>query len=434
MDLRKATADYAGATRLYQQGNLHRARDVAERALLDLSSLPTSNSTLEGNVDDGDDDSVAVRPPSHSATPSNAPAHHQLYGNLLLLLASIYTAVREDAEAERLLATCEGYWREHLAHGGGGGCSDVNKKRGANHHHNNYRGSSVEKGEAADLTCYDVDEGLAAVAYNRAVLQLEQLHDTTPTAASDHHHQQQRHQHAMLPSVMHVSFALSSSPLCVRGSTENKEEQERQQQRQQEVATHILHTYLDSARDRLRHTLGAPRCLLADVYHSCGVCLYYMRDYIGALEAWQQSLAIRVHVHSCLTSRQESSANAKTGQVKKKSKAASAPANSVEELKVALTLEHIAQVYQLIDGKAAEALKMCDTVAVTRERFLGPLHPLYARTLFLKAVLASRLRRVELARALLEACDDICHRNGSECSPEFVEQVRQWKVYVGVSS
>jgi hypothetical protein len=372
-DLAGAAASFAEATRLYYAGNLHSARDVAEQLLL---SLATSSAERMG---------TPMTDPSNRSRFTDATRegcqrqHHQLFGNVLLLLCSVYTAVREYSEAERLLAVCEGYWKEHL--------------------HNNDTG--IVK---TSTPCRDLDEGLAGVAYNRAVLQLEQLR--CPTAASD------EDRHTMITDPAHMPTVPPPFSLL---DIEKEEEQRRRC-----VAADILTRHLDDARDRLNHAVGPLRCLLADVHHSRGVCRYYCRDYVGALEAWQQSIGIRVHLHHHLTRRQAKAAVADDDS----------GGSAVEELKLALTMEHVAHVYQLIDGRMVDALKVYDVVAATRERLLGPAHPLCARTLLGKAVLASTLGRTTVARALLDRCRALCTEGGAAFDAKLAEDVRRWHGFV----
>lgn len=341
-----AAACLAEATRLYQQGNLHGARDVAEEALLSLSSSTGTTVNSQTTTSSSGDNTT-----QHIT--NTAQHRHALFGNALLLLSAVYTAVRDFAEADRLLVTCEGYWREHLGH-----CA----------------------GDASQEGKLEVNEGLAGVAYNRAVLRLEQL----------------------------------DGERAITTQSQSQSQSQQQQQHRREVADAVLHTYLDDARERLDHTLGRQRCLLADVHHSIGVCHLHCRRYVEALSAWQQSLAIRTRVqHRCQAD-----------------DAAAAAAGDAEELKVALTLEHVAQVYQLLEGRGDEALRMLDAVADTRAGLLGPRHPLYARTLLAKAVLAEKLGRLRLARALLEACHGICGRSDCECDAAFVKDVEQWRCYL----
>ncbi|KPA76554.1 hypothetical protein ABB37_07844 [Leptomonas pyrrhocoris] len=395
MALTTATAHFADATRLYQQGNLHRARDVAEQALLSLSFMSVGAELKEACASTacGASSSPASSRACPHADNSMLRRHHQLFGNSLLLLSTIYTAAGDYMEAERLLATCEGYWRDHLSNGEGSSAGD--------------RRETTMRGDAVGGR--DLDEGLAGVAYNRAVLQLEQLRHTSPPTAS------RLQERANDPSSVWPSLP----PSPARSSPLRTQDDER---RRQTVAAEVLRKYLYDAKDKLSHTLGSGRSMLADVHHSCGVCHYYLKDYVAALEAWQQSMAIRVHGRRC-----------RAGQQGKEIEDGTL-SGGVDELKVALTLEHIAQVYHFIEGKAADALKIYDAVAATRERYLGSAHPLYARTLFEKAVVASGLGHVKLARALLKACQDICVRSGSECDPEFGREVQRWREYVGTSS
>lgn len=427
-----AAADYAEATRFYQQGNLHRARDMAEQVLLSLSSAtntstatsssgcPPNTATATGGAAPG------LLSPIPSRAASGERTRHQLFGNALLLLSSVYIAVRAYAEAERLLATCEGYWREHLLNANTTATAAALEQQ-------TMRLRTKQDDAARVLACRDRDEGLAGVAYNWAVLELEKMEQLTctSTASSRANVNTSAATDALHPAHLGANALTSSSDTQPDPSYVTSQEREEQARREREkqlqaVATEILSKYLHVARDKLSHTLGPHRCLLADVYHSCGVCHYYQMDYVRALEAWQQSMAIRVHVHRrgvSARTNEHAAADASVAHTEVSD-------SSVEELKIALTMEHIAHVYQHVDGKAVEALKMYDAVASTRERHLGSLHPLYARTLLAKAVLASRLGRRKLACALLDTCQRICSGENHECSLSFVKEVQRWWDFV----
>ncbi|KAG5509504.1 hypothetical protein JKF63_06209 [Porcisia hertigi] len=364
MRLALATALYADATRLYRQGDLHHARDAAEEGLLSLSpgahSGVTANHHLHGSVEpEKNTDRLSV---GCEGLQAQQRRRHHLFGNILLLLSSIYMAVQDYIEAERLLVTCDGYWKERLA-----GTPTKASPAGTS-------------GDAEGARCGDLDEGLAGVAYNRAVLLLERLQctpslsprrgDSSPWVAP-------------LVDVCGVDArethsSTSSSTVATSPGTPE--------------AVHArAMAFLLEAQGHLAHTLGPPRRLLADVLHTLGVCHYEAADYIAALEAWQRSIAIRVHLHAQrlrtdhVTLQRDEGGGAGT-----------------EELKLALTMEHVAHVYQLLDGRSLHALKLLDTVAQTRRQYLGPTHPLYVRTLAHQGVLAAELGHTRLACALFD--------------------------------
>ncbi|AYU77092.1 hypothetical protein, conserved [Leishmania donovani] len=386
MSLSLATALYADATRLYRLGDLHHARGAAEEALLSLSHSPHSDISDHTNHRHGGvhheeaADSVSV---GCEGSQAQQRQRHRLFGNTLLLLSSIYMAVHDYAEAERLLVTCDGYWRERLT---------------STHTRLSSAGTSAEVECAC---CSELDEGLAGVAYNRAVLRLEQLRRTPSSPArrgdgelwvappADLCGADARLTHSLIPP---------SSTAATSGTPET-------------LLASAMALLLD-AQDRLAHTLGPPRGLLADVLHTIGVCHYEAADYIAALQAWQRSMAIRVHLHAL---RRRSDKNA--AQRTLRGGGGGECGDGTEELKLALTMEHVAQVYRLLEGRSVEALKLLDTVAATRRRYVGPTDPLCARTLVLKGVMAAELGHTKLARALLGRCSAIYGDAGSETPP-----------------
>lgn len=406
MSLSLATVLYADATRLYRLGDLHHARGAAEEALLSLSRSPHRDisdhaSHRHGGGDHEETaDSVSV---DCEVSQAQQRQRHRLFGNSLLLLSSIYMAVQDYAEAERLLVTCDGYWRERLT---------------STHTRLSSAGTSAEVECAC---CSELDEGLAGVAYNRAVLRLEQLRRTPFSSASrgdgelwvaplvDVCGADARPTHSSIP--LSSTAASSGTPETVLAS--------------------VMALLLD-AQDRLAHTLGPSRSLLADVLHTIGVCHYEAADYIAALQAWQRSMAIRVHLHAL---RQRSDKDAAQRALRRGVGGDDGEcSDGTEELKLALTMEHVAQVYRLLESRSVEALKLLDTVAATRRRYLGPTDPLFVRTLVLKGVLAAELGHTKLARALFDRCSAIYGDAGPETPPPSssacaAQEVEQWRLH-----
>ncbi|KAG5483980.1 hypothetical protein LSCM1_05830 [Leishmania martiniquensis] len=409
MSLSQATALYADATRLYRLGDLHHARDAAEEALLSLSPCTDSRIKSSSHRHGGD---ISHEEPADTASVSvegsqaQRRQRHRLFGNILILLSSIYMAVQDFTEAERLLVTCDGYWREHL--------TDAHAKRAS--------ASTFE--EATRSCCSELDEGLAGVAYNRAVLRLEQLQSapSSLTCFGD--------RSPLVAPLVDVcgadarltNLSLSSSATAAPSAT------------LEPVLASVMALLL-AAQDRLAHTLGPPRRLLADVLHTVGVCHYEAADYIAALQAWQRSMAIRAHLHS-LRQRSETCAAQHTLS---RGEGVGESGDGTEELKLALTMEHVAQVYRLLEGRSIEALKLLDTVADTRRKYLGPTDPLYARTLVFKGVLAVELGHKKLARVLFERCSAILsdaslERRPARSSSCALQEVEQWRLHLGSTS
>ncbi|AIN96448.1 hypothetical protein LPMP_130180 [Leishmania panamensis] len=402
MSLSLATALYADAARLYRLGDLHHARSAAEEALFSLS--PRMDSAMAGKTrhhhgDVGHEESADSVSVGCESSQAQQRRHHRLFGNTLLLLSCIYMAVQDYIEAERLLVTCDGYWRERLT---------VPHTRAPS------PGTSVE--ECA--CCSDLDEGLAGVAYNRAVLRLEQLQCTLSLSPS-------RGDKALwvtpLVDVRDAGARLTHSPIPSSSTAAPSGTPET-------VYASVMALLLD-AQNRLAHTLGPPRGLLADVLHTIGVCHYETADYITALEAWQRSMTIRLHLHA---QRNRSDTDAAQRVLRRGEGSGEEGSDGTEELKLALTMEHVAQVYRLLEGRSVEALKLLDTVAGTRRKYLGPTDPLCVRTLAFKGALAAELGHTKLARALFDRCSAIYSDTGPETPPPCssacaVQGMEQWR-------
>lgn len=155
--------------------------------------------------------------------------------------------------------------------------------------------------------------------------------------------------------------------------------------------------FLAEAERRLDDVLGPERLLLADVWHCRGVCCEILAGieradrkdeerperrrsdggaaglplYVKALECYTKSMDVRARY---------------------------ADVAAVTELKLALTMEHVAHLLKLSatpadPGRKEEALALLGTVAATRRRLLGPRHPLLASTLLAEGALLAELGR-----------------------------------------
>ncbi|EKF38412.1 hypothetical protein MOQ_001380 [Trypanosoma cruzi marinkellei] len=133
---------------------------------------------------------------------------------------------------------------------------------------------------------------------------------------------------------------------------------------------------LQEAERRLEDDVGdAGRLLLAEVLHNSGVCCELVGRYADALTVYMRSMQIRV--------RYKDSAG-------------------VTDMKLALTMEHVAMLYRLMGGpKLQGALRLMEVVATTRRRYIGPRHPLYASALLSQGVIAAELGHQRRATALL---------------------------------
>lgn len=269
----------------------------------------------------------------HDLRATDSDGAHVLFLHCLLLLASIYSTVGATGEADRLLATSAGYATEHL---------------GPDH------------------------LGLATIAYNRAVIRVEDYRRDAELPADD----------APPPPSSSRSGSAGAPVLSLAAVIEARD------------------VFLEEAAWRLRNELGVDRLLLADVYHTHGVCEYLLENYVSALESFRRSLEVRVHYtdHSGVT-----------------------------ELKMALTLEHVSQLYRLLGTLPArtKALDLLGLVTRTRRRWLGPSHPLYGSALFAAGVMAAELQRWALAEEALAEAAAVARATYAEGDLRL-EEVEHW--------
>ncbi|RNF01576.1 variant surface glycoprotein 3054 [Trypanosoma conorhini] len=139
---------------------------------------------------------------------------------------------------------------------------------------------------------------------------------------------------------------------------------------------------LQAAERRLEDDVGgAARLLLAEVLHNSGVCCELVGRYTDALTAYMRSMQIRVRYKDAV---------------------------GVTDMKLALTMEHVAMLYRLMGGaKLPGALRLMEVVAATRRRHIGPRHPLYASALLSQGVIAAELGHQRRAAALLRSALEI---------------------------
>ncbi|RNF07214.1 variant surface glycoprotein 3054 [Trypanosoma rangeli] len=133
---------------------------------------------------------------------------------------------------------------------------------------------------------------------------------------------------------------------------------------------------LQAVERRLEDNVGsAARLLLAEVLHNSGVCCELVGRYTDALTAYMRSMQIRVRYTD---------------------------AAGVTDMKLALTMEHVAMLYRLMGGaKLQAALRLMEAVAATRRRYIGPRHPLYASAILAQGVIAAELGHKRRAAVLL---------------------------------
>ncbi|ORC86196.1 uncharacterized protein TM35_000302360 [Trypanosoma theileri] len=272
------------AVALYESGSLASAREAAEDAL-------------------------------HAADPHN----DTLFAEALLVLANVYCAAEDFAEAERLVATCCCYVEQHL------GPAHI---------------------------------GVATARLNRAIILLERYrlrggnHDTANT----------------------------------NGNSNNSGSGGGLQWVEQAYAL------LQAAARQLENVDGVERLLLAEVLHNTGVCCELVGRHVDALAAYMRSMQIRVHYTDTA---------------------------GVCDLKLALTMEHVAMLYRLLQGaRLQEAARLMDAVATTRRRYLGPRHPLFAAAILAQGVIAAELGHKRRAVLLLQKALDIRKRLYGEEDPQ----------------
>jgi tetratricopeptide (TPR) repeat protein len=218
---------------------------------------------------------------------------HVQFGNGLLLLGNIYCARQEFEEAERMVATCDGYLTEHL---------------GSSH------------------------PGVATALLNRAIILLE------------------RHRTATSRIVDNVEWVVRASG------------------------------YLERAQHLLQNSYGTDRLVLADVHHNQGCCHEVIGDFVTALGHYMKSMKIRERFKD---------------------------ATGATDLKLALTMEHVAMIYRSVEEKLDDACRIMGVVAATRRKYLGPLNPLYLQSLLQHGVIALEAKNRRLAKALLVKCLDL---------------------------
>lgn len=321
--LRAQRAAMVGAERLFHEGRLEECREATEDLLIGLSSITEGES-------DGDGTHINITT-AHEAkpTPIEEEARHELFSGALVLLAGCYSAVGSLTEAERLLATCQGYIDEHIASVGSSATGPIS---------------------AVDSIPGRANVALAVLAYNRGVARLEQYRTDAAT------------------------------PMAVVREADA--------------------SFLAEAEQRLADVLGPARLLLADVCHSRGVCCEILAgqsitnsnskhsgipppfSYLGALAYYQRSLDIRGRLSD---------------------------GAAATELKLALTLEHVAHLLRLTatptDGQQArlEALGLLEAVCEARRRLLGPGHSLSVAAMTGLGALAAELGRYKKSRRAFAA-------------------------------
>lgn len=307
---------YSQGVQYLYDGELQKAQDTAETVL---------RGCVEGMAD--------------SSEPVSLQSH-QLFTDTLLLLANTYSASRSFIDAERLLATCQGYVEESFA----AATPQVQAMRNA---------------------------ALAAVAYNRAVMRVDEY-------------------------------------LCPM----TEEEREKKVHRLRDAQT----VFLLDAENRLKNVLGDARQLLADVYHTRGVTHFLLEEYTAAVADFHRCLELRVHFTN-----DDGSCDLKL-------------ALTLEHLSHIYRLlnRHCTQRPILsLFSSPAELPKALEMISSTRARYLQPEHPLVARALFYEGSWAAEQGRVAKAEALLQKslAASSCHENLSSVLP-LEKTIQAWYRFV----
>jgi len=185
---------------------------------------------------------------------------------------------------------------------------------------------------------------------------------------------------------------------------------------------------------------GAARLLLADVLHTKGVCLYRVGKHVDALAAWQGSMEIRVR-WAALAPERRRSINGVGGLAHAPYNMAAAAGDDDDneddaamELKLALTMEHVAQVYRFVPEKRVMALKLMSRVAATRRRHVGPRHLLYGRTLMMQSVVAEEAGRSKLALAVMETAAEVLRDADGGVPAAELRHVEDWIAYLTIAN
>jgi hypothetical protein len=138
--------------------------------------------------------------------------------------------------------------------------------------------------------------------------------------------------------------------------------------------------YLEHAQQLLQNSYGTDRLVLADVHHNQGCCHEVMGDVVTALSHYMKSMKIRERFKD---------------------------ATGATELKLGLTMEHVAMIYRAVEEKLDDACRIMSAVAAMRRKYLGPLNPLYLQSLLQHGVIALEAKNRRLAKALLVKCLDL---------------------------
>lgn len=412
---------YAEALQSFKDGHIHSARSLAEQVLEccaegieghDGEGTPSpargeegtcsaqQNHSNEYTIYDGEN--RCYHPPAHpapgqksaSASPTSAVRMHTLFTDALVLLSNVCSAEGYYAEAERLLVTCMGYIRDSFETQ-----EEAREKavtcKGSRNRRESLEGCSLARSSSLSSSRPLVamrNMALATILYNRAVLVLDEYQFWT---------------------VSHRTASTQSSSV-----ERNKSDTSLSSPAEQN--TDVLIGRLMEARDdwlpdaerRLENCLGDSRRLLADVWHSSGVCHHILGDAVAALGYYQRSMELRL----CFFSSNTSSSGAGFSLPQDRGSTPTTTSEVETALKIVLTLEHVVQLYDqmtktnkggtdhlhLLDPHILQ--RALETVSRTRKNALGPRHPMTARALFLEGVFAAEHGRVKTARRCLEQC------------------------------
>lgn len=464
---------YKKAVQLFHVGALEEARGIAEQ-VLERCAVETFPDSWAPSSNGEPSCSIGIHSSADPSAFQNQLATfplslHLLFTDTLLLLANIYSAGGIFTEAKRLLATCVGYVRDSFR--SWPGCDSASPSKGTKPSNvTRIIPSSSNKEEKVLIQLQKM--AFATISYNRAVLAVEEYLSSTQNGLS----QEPRHR---------PESSCSGAINCTSNSIP-QEDAERRTFLSQKANTNSLspncfpselpsllekvkearNVFLEDTIQNLQDCLEGGRHLLADAWHTRGVCQLLLGQHVNALLDFQKSVELR----SCFLSKKREGSSGFTipstgiqnekiiGSVIEghdrhnrtdsnigehggcpgaacshiKEEAASALTASIA-LKLALTLEHVVQLYRSLDrpcssflffsiASSSSALSMnmnwmqdvLHWITCTRRDFFllyqtrntahQSMHPMVRRALFLEGVFAAEHGRHQLAKECFEEC------------------------------
>lgn len=467
---------YKDGLKLFRAGFLREARNTVEEVLerCALEGVPRASFSPSSTEESF---STTVNSFSTSYTFS-APyvkvplSTHLLFTDALLLLANIYSADGIFSEAEHLLVTSVGYVRDSFNPGQYVDLSSTLKKSANQQQIHQETSSDMNKKEEKVLAQLQ-NIAFATISYNRALLCVEEYQYCCKKVLN-----------ADQEKKPFDSSTRNDSSLA-RGTSEKETDQVWLPNHTKKGISFLswnisqlpphLFEKVQKARDvllddvicRLQDCLDDGRQLLADALHTRGVCQLLLGDHVHALLDFQKSIDIRCLFLSRKTSAQSfgnmqvahhfmnkipnegvsqfGNYNLARDHCCKGEGKGSMLFNVTEDstdtlmassnLKLALSLEHIVQLYHLLDRPSSAFLFSSHSsssaltvrlnwlqgvlhwITCTRRQFLDmvsrasnethrTMHPLVLRALFYEGVFAVEHGRVHIAKQCFEECLD----------------------------